>query len=103
MASSRAIPIATILLRILTFILLAVATVVLVTDKVKSKDVFGNTSEITFKDIRAYRYVLAASVIGCAYTLIQIPFAVYWVATSKRMIHNDCLPNFDFYGDKVSI
>ncbi|KAK9277867.1 hypothetical protein L1049_027424 [Liquidambar formosana] len=42
-----------------------------------------------------------AGVIGFAYTLFQIPFAVYYVSTGKRMISNDCLPEFDFYGDKV--
>ncbi|XP_020526172.1 CASP-like protein 4D2 isoform X2 [Amborella trichopoda] len=47
------------------------------------------------------RYLLSASVIGCAYSLIQIPFAVYWVSTSKRLIRNICLPYFDFYGDKI--
>lgn len=49
------------------------------------------------------RFVLAAGVIGCAYTLLQLPFTMYHVCKEKRMIRNGCLPEFDFYGDKVDM
>ncbi|KAL3724874.1 hypothetical protein ACJRO7_029960 [Eucalyptus globulus] len=55
----------------------------------------------TFKDVIAYRYVLATAVIGAAYILVQLPFAIYYACTKKRMIRNGCLPEFDFYGDKL--
>ncbi|XP_010025962.2 CASP-like protein 4D1 [Eucalyptus grandis] len=57
--------------------------------------------ETTFKDVIAYRYVLATAVIGAAYILVQLPFAIYYACTKKRMIRNGCLPEFDFYGDKL--
>ncbi|KAF8008480.1 hypothetical protein BT93_K2221 [Corymbia citriodora subsp. variegata] len=55
----------------------------------------------TFKDIIAYRYVLATTAIGAAYILLQLPFAVYYACTEKGMTRNECLLEFDFYGDKL--
>ncbi|XP_071901153.1 CASP-like protein 4D1 isoform X2 [Coffea arabica] len=52
----------------------------------------------------ALKYSLLISMltgVGFIYTLIQLPFAVYHVSTEKRWIRNGCLPEFDFYGDKV--
>lgn len=45
--------------------------------------------------------MLAIGAVGFLYTLVQIPFAVYYVCTEKRLIRNGCLPIFDFYGDIV--
>jgi len=40
-------------------------------------------------------------VIGAAYTLLQLPFALYYALTEKRLIKVDILPELDLYGDKV--
>nr|XP_043614457.1 CASP-like protein 4D1 [Erigeron canadensis] len=55
----------------------------------------------TWKDIKTYRYVFATAVIGVVYMLIQIPFALYYVVKEKRLIQHSCLPEFDFYADKL--
>lgn len=49
----------------------------------------------------ACRYVVSTAIIGFVYTLIQIPFAIYYASKEKRFIKHQCLPEFDFYGDKV--
>ncbi|KAM3702972.1 hypothetical protein ACJW31_04G062800 [Castanea mollissima] len=69
---------------------------VLVTNKNTTDDI-----ETSFKDIIAYRYVVAVASIGEAYTLLQLPFAMYYAHKEKRLIRNSCLPEFDFYGDKI--
>ncbi|XP_048138976.1 CASP-like protein 4D1 [Rhodamnia argentea] len=61
----------------------------------------SNGLKTTFKNINSYRYVLATAVIGAAYIIVQLPFAIYYACTEKRMFRNGCLPEFDFYGDKL--
>jgi hypothetical protein len=43
--------------------------------------------------------VVAIAAIGAVYTLLQLPFAIYYAIKGKRL--NGCFPEFDFYGDKV--
>ncbi|XP_058106962.1 CASP-like protein 4D1 [Magnolia sinica] len=97
MASSNAMAITTLTLRLLALGLLAASVAVLATDRVT----FDDGTKATFKDIVAYRFVISTGAIGFAYALFQIPFAVYHVSTGKQMIRNECLPEFDFYGDKI--
>lgn len=40
-------------------------------------------------------------IIGGAYCILQLPFAIYYAVKQKRLIRNGFLPEFDFYGDKV--
>lgn len=40
--------------------------------------------------------------IGMAYALLQIPFAVHYLRTGKRLVDHDGLVLFECYGDKVS-
>ena len=47
------------------------------------------------------RYVAATGAVGFLYTLVQIPFAIHHACTQKRLLRNNFLPEFDFYGDKV--
>ncbi|CAI0400035.1 unnamed protein product, partial [Linum tenue] len=47
------------------------------------------------------RYLLAVAIIGALYTVCQLPFAIYHVATGKRLSRNDCMPEFNFYGDEL--
>ncbi|KAL5762972.1 hypothetical protein ACOSP7_019236 [Xanthoceras sorbifolium] len=58
-------------------------------------------SKTTFKDIIAYRYVIATAAAGFVYTIIQIPFAIYHAIKEKRLFRNQFLPEFDFYADKM--
>ncbi|KAL9683462.1 hypothetical protein QQ045_015284 [Rhodiola kirilowii] len=88
-STSMAIPI--LVIRVIALLALAGAVALMVTNNEKS-------DEISFKDLYAYRYVVAAGVVGFAYSLLQLPFAVYYVATGKRMIKNGL---FDFFGDKI--
>lgn len=46
------------------------------------------------------RYLLASTVIGLAYTLLQIAFGIFQVSTGNRLA-GDGMLLFDFYADKV--
>ncbi|KAI7985960.1 CASP-like protein 4D1 [Camellia lanceoleosa] len=92
--SKKSIANSTLVLRIFTLIILAASVVVMATDNFKLSD----GSKTSFKDIVAYRFVITTGVIGFVYTTLQLPFAIYYVCTEKRL---DCLPEFDFYGDKI--
>ncbi|KAF2305708.1 hypothetical protein P3X46_032813 [Hevea brasiliensis] len=85
------------ILRLLTLGALVASIVVLVTNKFTSV----NGGKTSFKDIIAYRYVLATACVGSLYMTIQIPFGVYYSFKGKRLIRNDFLPNLDFFGDKI--
>lgn len=86
-SSRTALPSAVLALRLLTLALLAASLAVIAADKL-TLDFGGGLppKKITFKDVNAYRYVLAIAVIGCAYTLLQIPFVAVSIAKRKRMI-----------------
>lgn len=47
------------------------------------------------------RYVLATAAVVAAYLLLQLPLAIYYACTEKRVISGKLLPQFDFYGDKL--
>ncbi|KAK1552273.1 hypothetical protein Q3G72_013581 [Acer saccharum] len=97
MASSKAGLVSIVLLRFITLAALAGSIVVLFLDKLTLDD----GSKFTFKDIIAYRYVLATAAVGFVYTIIQIPFAIYHAIKEKRVFKNQFLPEFDFYADKM--
>ncbi|CAI9113259.1 OLC1v1013832C1 [Oldenlandia corymbosa var. corymbosa] len=97
MASKTGLLYLVLVLRVFTLLFLAASIVVLATDKVH----LDHDTKIYFTDVLAYRYVMAVAVIGLFYTLIQLPFAIYFVAKEKRWIQHGCLPEFDFYGDLV--
>ncbi|KAK3224642.1 hypothetical protein Dsin_004504 [Dipteronia sinensis] len=97
MAFHKITAISTLVLRILTLLSSIACIVMLVTDQVK----FGDGSKTTFKDVIAYRYVLSTAVVGVTYSLVQLPFALYYAFKQKRLIRGELLPEFDFYGDKV--
>ncbi|KAL6001053.1 hypothetical protein ACLOJK_006780 [Asimina triloba] len=93
-SSSETLPRVALVLRLFTLALLAASIAVLVTDKFSLSD----GTKTSFKDVVAYRFVLSTAVIGCAYTLLQIPLAIYHASTGKRLIrNNDFLLEFDFY------
>ncbi|CAM0885308.1 unnamed protein product [Alopecurus aequalis] len=87
MASSRRVlPVATLAIRVLALLLL-IASVAIIA-KVRVQDPFSDDdeSDITFNDFYAYRYVLAAGAIGCAYNLLVISFSAVNVAARKKMV-----------------
>ncbi|KAJ4713592.1 CASP-like protein [Melia azedarach] len=95
--SGKGMAISMLILRILTLLLSAGCIVVFIINTFRN----GDGSKTTFKDVFAYRYVFSTAVIGAAYSLLQLPFTVYFVSTEKRMITGRFLPEFDFYGDKI--
>ncbi|KAI3702679.1 hypothetical protein L6452_28428 [Arctium lappa] len=86
----------TLVLRILTLSLLAASAVYMFLNTFKLAG-----SKTSWKDLKTYRYVFATAIIGVVYSLIQIPFAVYYACTEKRLVRHSCLPEFDFYADKL--
>ncbi|KAK3028971.1 hypothetical protein RJ639_039998 [Escallonia herrerae] len=90
------LPLTILVSRVVTLAALVVSVVILKTNKVTS-DVYRT---FTYKDICSYKYIMFAMVIGFAYTLSQIPFAVYYLMMGKRLINHYKLLQYDFYGDK---
>ncbi|KAM5570315.1 CASP-like protein 4D1 [Rosa sericea] len=94
---SKAIPALVLVFRILTLAACVASGLVLVLDKFKDED----GDKLHFYDIITFRYVLSAAAIGATYSLLQLPFNIYYACTNKRLIRNRCMPEFDFYSDKV--
>ncbi|KAF8694495.1 hypothetical protein HU200_038240 [Digitaria exilis] len=85
--SDRHHAVASLLLRILTLLLLIASIIVIVTNKIYAPfNIVVDPPNITFRDYYAYRYVLSAAVIGCAYNLLVLPFAAIHVAQGRRII-----------------
>ncbi|GKV05273.1 hypothetical protein SLEP1_g17303 [Rubroshorea leprosula] len=73
------------------------------TNQAHSKSKAADTTEKSYVFIRdrdrdeETRYVFYTAVVAAAYTLLQIPFAIYNLKNDKRMIN--FLRKFDFYAD----
>ncbi|KAL6654115.1 hypothetical protein ACP70R_007580 [Stipagrostis hirtigluma subsp. patula] len=83
---AAALPAAVVLaLRLLTLALLAASLAVVATNKldIRTDD---PPQKVTFRDVYAYRYLLAVAVVGCAYTLLQVPVAAVSVARRGRAV-----------------
>ncbi|KAM3354488.1 hypothetical protein ACQJBY_025268 [Aegilops geniculata] len=86
MASSRrALPVATLALRVLALLLLAASIIIIATAELQDS-IFEPQGIITFKDLYAYQYVLAVGVIGCAYNLVAALFVAINVAGRRKMV-----------------
>ncbi|KAL6842957.1 hypothetical protein ACP4OV_027270 [Aristida adscensionis] len=87
MVSKTALPCTVLALRLLALALLVASLALITTDKL-SIELLGGlaTLRYTFKDVYAYRYLLGVAVVGCAYTLLQLPFAAVSIARRKRVI-----------------
>ncbi|KAL6181384.1 hypothetical protein ACLB2K_048039 [Fragaria x ananassa] len=93
---AKAIPALVLVFRIFTLVACVVSGLLLALDN------FTDDGEkVRFYDFISFRYVLCAAAIGAAYSLLQLPFNIYYTCTNKRLIRNGCMPNFDFYSDKV--
>ncbi|WJX81093.1 hypothetical protein P8452_64016 [Trifolium repens] len=83
------------LLRVLTFVFLLTALILIALTK-------DDDVEIKFKDIHAYRYMISTIVIGFAYNLLQMALSIFTVVSGNRILNGDGGYKFDFYGDKVT-
>ncbi|KAK7364155.1 hypothetical protein VNO80_12593 [Phaseolus coccineus] len=84
-------------LRIVALAASAATVALIFTNKVK----FDDGSKLRFQDFYAYRYEAVVAIIGGAYCILQLPFAIYYAVKQKRLIRDGFLPEFDFFGDKV--
>ncbi|XP_024964355.1 CASP-like protein 4D1 [Cynara cardunculus var. scolymus] len=61
---------------------------------------FSNT--FSYDDVSTYQYVFFGMVAGFSYTILQVPFALYFFFRKER-IKNGALLVFEFYGDKICL
>ncbi|XP_018810681.1 CASP-like protein 4D1 [Juglans regia] len=88
------------ILRVFSFVLLLISLIVLAVNSGTMESDVG-TLKIHFNDVYAYRYMLAAIVIGFAYSLMQLAFSVFRLLMANGCLGGDCGVLLDFYGDKV--
>ncbi|KAG2403818.1 CASP-like protein [Vigna angularis] len=79
-ASSRTV---LLLMRVLTFVFLLIALILIATLKQTDAD---TEEQVKFSDFYAYRYMLATIIIGFAYNLLQMAFSIFTVMISYFMI-----------------
>ncbi|KAK0592422.1 hypothetical protein LWI29_018869 [Acer saccharum] len=97
---SMALRTALLFLRFFTIAALFASIIVLTTNSAYL-EIDSVEFKVRFKDIYAYRYMLATIVVGMAYTLLQIFFTLYYISTGNRIITGDGSFTFDFFGDKI--
>ncbi|XP_029129970.1 CASP-like protein 4D1 [Cajanus cajan] len=85
-------------LRIVALATAAASMALLVTNKYK----FDSGAEVKYQDFNTYSLEVAIAAITCLYCIVQLPFAIYYAIRERRLIDNEFLPEFDFYGDKVT-
>ncbi|XP_060171202.1 CASP-like protein 4D1 [Lycium barbarum] len=88
---------ALLVLRFLTMLLSAGTIPLMITNSFE----LSGGEKTKYSDIKAYRYVLAAAVVVCAYSLIRLPFAIYYAMTGEKFIYGRFLGMLDFYVDKA--
>ncbi|KAI5670703.1 hypothetical protein M9H77_11067 [Catharanthus roseus] len=97
--STAVSPVISLVVRVLTFICLLISLIILATNTITTSTDYGDV-KIKFNDFYAYRYLLATTVIGLAYSLLQIAFAIFLVSTGNTVANGLVL--FDFYADKAA-
>ncbi|XP_004492135.1 CASP-like protein 4D1 [Cicer arietinum] len=99
-SSSAASRTVLLLLRVLTFVFLLIALILVAIDKETVESSIGEI-EIKFKDIHAYRYMISTIVIGFAYNLLQLALSIFPVVSGNRVLTGNGGYMFDFFGDKI--
>ncbi|CAN4100592.1 unnamed protein product [Withania somnifera] len=84
-------------LRLFTMLLCAASVPLMITNSFQ----LSGGDKTKYSDIKGYRYVVAAALVGFGYSLLQLPFALYYAVTGKRAFHGRFLGLLDFYVDKV--
>ncbi|KAK4284154.1 hypothetical protein QN277_001023 [Acacia crassicarpa] len=92
---------ALLVLRVLTFVFLLIALILISIDKESEVLENGDRLKIKFTDLQTYRYVIASIVIGFAYNLFQMVLSIFNVVSGKRLINGDFSYQLDFFGDKI--
>ncbi|CAL0318844.1 unnamed protein product [Lupinus luteus] len=87
-------------LRVLTFVFLLIALIIIVIDK-ETEDTIAGPFEVKFSDVHAYRYMLSTIVIGFVYNLLQLALSIFTAISGNRVISGDVGFLFDFFGDKI--
>ncbi|KAG5237588.1 hypothetical protein OIU76_012358 [Salix suchowensis] len=87
-------------LRVLTFAFLLISIVILTTNT-STLEAGDAEFKIRFKDVYSYQYMLAAIVIGMAYTILQVALTLNHIVKRNAETSGDGNLVFDFYGDKV--
>lgn len=95
METPRALSI--LVLRLFTMLLCAASVPIMITNSFQ----LSGGEKTKYSDVKGYRYVVSAGLIGFVYSLIQLPFALYYAVTGKRVFHGKFLGRLDFYVDKV--
>ncbi|RRT35506.1 hypothetical protein B296_00051095 [Ensete ventricosum] len=101
-SSSKAGSIAVLVLRVFVFLCLLVSLVVIATDTVTVTDPDpdpyseSETTKLGFKDVIAYRYVFSVDVIGCFYTLLQLPFSALNTIRGRKFLGRKTFPLYIF-------
>ncbi|XP_075482881.1 CASP-like protein 4D1 [Primulina tabacum] len=83
--------------RVVTLISLAVSIAVLAAHD----ETLDNGYVLTYKDFRSYMYMFYVAIIGIIYTLLQIPFAIYYMRTKRHLISSFSFLKFQFYADMI--
>ncbi|KAF2318761.1 hypothetical protein GH714_010508 [Hevea brasiliensis] len=74
--------------------------IVLMTHNTYTLEVVFVQVKVHFKDVYAYQYMIATITTGFAYTILQIAFKLYHIATGIALMGDVGSFYFDFYGDK---
>ncbi|KAK9063826.1 hypothetical protein SSX86_017698 [Deinandra increscens subsp. villosa] len=94
------LPAASLTLRVTTFVTLSISIGLLRSNSVTYEA--GPFSEtFDFKAVQTYQYVFFGMVVGLFYTMLQIPFALYFFFRKKPLINHRGFLMFEFYADKV--
>ncbi|KAG6602371.1 CASP-like protein 4D1 [Cucurbita moschata] len=84
MAASKGSRIASLILRILTFILIFISLIINATNSKTLNKGTENEAKLEFKNVYSYRYLIAAAVIGGVLSLIQIILSIYHMVTKSE-------------------
>ncbi|KGN51297.1 CASP-like protein 4D1 [Cucumis sativus] len=82
--ASKGLRIASVILRILTFIFIFISLLIVATNTKTVYKYTVNEHKVKFSDVNSYRYVVAATVIGGALCLLQIAFNIYHLVTKAE-------------------
>ncbi|GAA0155648.1 hypothetical protein LIER_13334 [Lithospermum erythrorhizon] len=93
-------PVVSLAVRVLTLICLFISIIILTTNTKTFEFTDYSSYKIKFNDYEAYKYLLATTVIGLVYTLLQTVLSVLQVASGNRL-GGDIRFHIDFFADKI--
>ncbi|PIN22615.1 hypothetical protein CDL12_04671 [Handroanthus impetiginosus] len=99
-------PVTRLAARVVTLASLVVSIAVLKTNDVTIAVVDMTTgvkgyAHLTYNYFHSYKYMFSVTLIGIGYTLLQIPFAIYYMRTKRHLINNLAFLKFEFYADMI--